>query len=131
MKNCINDLKETERLGSITGITLAVSDTDEPKNMNEALNGNDAQKWKDATDAEYVSLMKNNTWNLVDLPDGKNLYGCKWLFKVKRNADGSINRYKVRLVAQGYLQEAGEDYDEIFAPVAKYNTIRSVLGIAN
>ena len=75
--------------------------------------------------------MKDNTWNLVDLPDGKNLVGCKWLFKVKRNADGSINRYKVRLVAQGYSQEAGEDYDEIFPPVAKYNSIRSELGIAN
>ena len=68
--------------------------------MNEALNGNDAQKWKDAADDEYMSLMKNNTWNLVDLPDGKNLVGCKWPFKLKRNADGSINRYKVRLVAQ-------------------------------
>ena len=125
-----------ERLGSKTGewwnyATLAVSDTDEPKNMNDALNGDDAQKWKDAADAEYKSLIKNNTWNLVDLPDGKNLVGCKWLFKVKRDADLSINRYKVCLVAQGYSQEAGEDYDEIFAPVTKYNSIRSVLAIAN
>ena len=69
-----------ERLGNIAGewwnyATLAVSDIDEPTNINEALNGKDAQRWKNAADAEYKSLMKNNTWNPVDLPEGKNLVG--------------------------------------------------------
>ena len=125
-----------ERYGSITGewwnyATLAAADVDEPRHMNEALKGKNAQQWKDATDNEYNSLMKNDTWELVDLPEGRNLVGCKWLFKVKRKEDGSVSRYKARLVAQGYSQEAGEDYDEVFAPVAKYNSIRSVLAIAN
>ena len=75
--------------------------------------------------------LKNNTWQLVDLPDGKNVVGCRWIFKKKRNADGAVNRYKARLVAQGYSQEQGLDYEETFSPVAKYNSIRTVLADAN
>ena len=75
--------------------------------------------------------MQNKTWRLVDLPKGKNVVGCKWVFKVKRNADGDLSRYKARLVAQGYSQEAGQEYEEVFAPVARYSSIRSVLAIAN
>eukprot|EP00794_Sanderia_malayensis_P011707 gene11707-biopygen9383 len=125
-----------ERYGIITGdwwnyASIAVSNHDEPRNIAEALQGSDATLWREALDSEYKSLMKNDTWKLVELPEGKNLVGSKWLFKIKHNADGSISRYKSRLVAQGYTEEAGEDYDEIFAPVAKYNSIRSVLAIAN
>jgi hypothetical protein len=72
--------------------------------------------------------MDNNTWELVDLPEGKNLVGCKWIFKVKRKADGEIDRYKARLVAQGFSQEFGLDYKEVYAPVVRYNW---VLAIAN
>ena len=68
---------------------------------------------------------------MVDLPKGKNVVGCKWVFKVKRNADGDASRYKAPLVAQGYSQEAGQDDEEVFAPIAKYSPIRSVLAIAN
>ena len=75
--------------------------------------------------------MKNHTWDLVELPEGQNIVRCKWIFKVKRNADNNVNRYKARLVAQGFSQQAGEDYDDIFAPVARYSSIRSVLAIAN
>ena len=125
-----------ERLGSITGewwnyATIAVSDTEEPRSISDAFNGKNAEQWKDATESEYNSLLKNKTWELVNLPEGRNVVGCKWLFKIKRKADGSVSRYKARLVAQGYSQEAGLDYDEVFAPVAKYNSIRSVLAIAN
>ena len=125
-----------ERYGCITGewwnyASLATSDDDEPKNIVDAFNGKNAKQWKDATDSEYSSLIKNNTWELVEPPEGQNIVGCKWLFKIKRNANGSIGRYKSRLVAQGFNQEFGKDYDEVFAPVAKYNSIRSVLAIAN
>ena len=75
--------------------------------------------------------MNNNTWDLVELPEGKNVVGCKWVFKIKRNADGTVSRYKARLVAQGYSQEPGEDYDEVFAPVVRYNSIKTVLAIPN
>ena len=78
---------------------------------------------------ELASLNKHNTWDLVDLPAGKNLVGSKWVFKTKRDANGAIDRFKARLVAQGYSQEYGIDYDEVFAPVARYDSIRSVLAI--
>ena len=125
-----------ERYGMITGdwwnyASLATLDVDEPKNLKEAFNGKDAEQWRNAADNEYNSLIKNNTWELVELPEGHNVVGCKWLFKIKRNADGSVSRYKSRLVAQGFTQEAGRDYEEVFAPVAKYSSIRSVLAIAN
>ena len=75
--------------------------------------------------------MKNETWTLVDLPDDKNVVGCRWVFKRKRDSNGNICRYKARLVAQGYSQEAGIDYYEVYAHVARYNSIRSMLAIAN
>ena len=76
-------------------------------------------------------MLKNQTWDLVELPEGKNVTGRKWVFKLKHDENGEITHYKARLVAQGFTQEAGVDYDEVFAPVAKYDSIRSVLPIAN
>ena len=75
--------------------------------------------------------MENNTWDLVPPPENKNVIGSKWVYKVKRNADGSVERFKARLVAQGYSQSQGIDYEEVFAPVARYNSIRSLLAVAN
>eukprot|EP00794_Sanderia_malayensis_P004271 gene4271-biopygen3475 len=92
---------------------IALQD-EEPVSIEEALSGPDASKWKDAADSEYKSVIQNGTWKLVDLPDDKNVVGCKWIFKKKRNADGYINRYKARLVAQGYSQKEGLDYEETF-----------------
>ena len=129
-----------ERFGTITvdwwknediDCSIATLDSIEPRSLNEALNGPNANKWKNAADNEYQSLLSNDTWKLVDLPPGKNVIGCKWVFELKMNADGSISRYKARLVAQGYSQQAGLDYDEVFAPVARYTSIRTVLAIAN
>ena len=103
----------------------------EPKTYKQALKHPNAEQWKDAMKEEYSALMKHHTWDLVDLPEGRNLVGCKWVYKAKQNADGDIDRYKSRLVAQGYSQEAGVDYDEVFAPVAQYKSIRTVLAISN
>ena len=76
-------------------------------------------------------MQQNQTWDLVKLPDGKNVVGCKWVFKHKGDANGNIQRYKARLVTQGYSQKSRIDYDEVFAPVAQYNWIRAVLATAN
>lgn len=77
--------------------------------------------------AEFNALQENNTWSLVNRPTGKNILKCRWVFKVKRHQDGSIDKYKARLVARGDQQLEGVDFDEVFAPVARLDAIRTLL----
>jgi len=71
---------------------------------------------------EYDALMENNTWTLVSRPKDKKVIKSKWVFKVKRHQDGSVDKFKARLVARGDQQHEGTDFNEIFAPVARNNT---------
>ena len=107
------------------------ADINEPRNISEAWNGNYNVQWRKATDSEYESLIENNTWELVPLPEGKNVVGSRWVFKVKRDGNGSVERFKARLVAQGYSQAEGIDYQEVFSPVVRNTSIRSLLALAN
>ena len=86
--------------------------------------------WRRATDSEMDSIDKAGTWILVPPPPGRSAIGCKWVFKTKRGADGSIVKHKARLVANGFLQRYGVDYDETYAPVARYPSIRAILALA-
>ncbi|KAK8951032.1 hypothetical protein KSP39_PZI004596 [Platanthera zijinensis] len=98
-----------------------------PKTWQEAIQ---VPEWKQAMEEELRALHKNNTWQLVDLPPGKRTVGSRWVFTVKQNQDGIVERYKARLVAQGYTQAQGIDYQDTFAPVAKMNTIRILFSCA-
>ena len=102
--------------------------TEVPKNISEALS---VPKWRMAVQEEMNALKKNGTWEIVKLSEGKKIVGCKWVFIMKFNADGSTNRYKARLVAKGFTQTYGVDYQENFALVAKLNTIRVLLSLTS
>ena len=81
-------------------------------------------------DEEYRSLMANDTWDLVPLPKGRKLVRCKWVYRTKYASDESVERLKARLAAKGFSQVEGIDYNEIFALVAKMNSILLVLSLA-
>jgi len=70
--------------------------------------------WQDAMKEELDALHKNHTWDLVNLPQWKSVVGCKWVYKIKTCSDGTVDRYKARLVARGFTQEYGVDYEETF-----------------
>ncbi len=109
---------------------MSVSNEDEPTTVEEALKGQDRNKWKLAMEDEMNSLMKNNTWDLTELPSGKKPIQTKWVFKVKKDAVGNILKYKARLVAKGYTQRHHIDYEETFAPVVRYSSIRLLMALA-
>ncbi|KAG7552999.1 Retrotransposon Copia-like N-terminal [Arabidopsis thaliana x Arabidopsis arenosa] len=102
----------------------AITANVEPKNFKEAVQ---VKVWNDAMFKEVDALEINKTWDIVDLPPGKVAIGSQWVYKTKYNADGTIERYKARLVVQGNKQVEGEDYNETFAPVVKMTTVRTIL----
>ncbi|SPO25882.1 uncharacterized protein UTRI_03247 [Ustilago trichophora] len=102
----------------------------EPKTIEEAKRRPDWPHWETAIKKELASLSENGTWTLEDLPPGRRAVGSKWVFKIKLKADGTVDKYKARLVAQGFTQQHGVDYDETFAPVLKFATLRLLIALA-
>ncbi|KAH9697084.1 hypothetical protein KPL71_023464 [Citrus sinensis] len=122
----LQDLYEvTERHDNLTLFCLFADC--EPVNFQEAALD---KKWRIAMDEEIKAIVKNDTWELTTLPKGHKAIGVKWVYKTKRNAKGEIERHKAKLVAKGYSQKAGIDYDEVFVPVAILETIRLITSLA-
>ncbi|WVY93987.1 hypothetical protein V8G54_033075 [Vigna mungo] len=111
---------------SHTVFYMSLSAIIEPTSFKEACQH---YHWQQAMLAEIQALEKNQTWSLVRLPPKKNVVGCKWVYKTKLNAAGSIERYKARLVAKGFTQTEGMDFFETFSPVVKITTVRFLLSI--
>ncbi|KAK8708616.1 hypothetical protein V6N13_059654 [Hibiscus sabdariffa] len=103
---------------------------DEPKTYQEAVSSPDSEKWLEAMRSEMDSMSNNQVWTLVEPPKVIKPIGCKWVFKKKTDMDGNIQTYKGRLVAKGFRQIHGIDYDETFSPVAMFKSIRILLAIA-
>lgn len=99
----------------------------DPTSFEEA---NESPRWREAMDKEISAIEKNGTWELTTLPTGARKIGVKWIFKTKLNERGEVDKYKARLVAKGYAQQHGIDYTEVFAPVARWDTIRMILALA-
>jgi hypothetical protein len=81
-------------------------------------------------DHEFLALQRNKSWYLVPPQKGRNIIQCKWIYKIKRKQDGSLDKYKACLVAKGFRQRYGIDYEDTFSPIVKAATIRIILYIA-
>lgn len=106
---------------------LNLMGVDEPGNFKQAVQDNN---WKQAMELEMTSIEENETWDLTTLPPGEKVIGLKWVFKLKKDADGKIVKHKARLVAKGYVQKRGVDYDEVYAPVTRLETVRLLLALS-
>jgi transposase InsO family protein len=125
------ELRRSERIRSRQANATSDQLPYEPKTYKQAIQCTEKEKWILAMDEELKSIQDNNTWTLVDLPKYRNAIGCRWVFKVKQGDTIETSRYKARLVAQGFTQQYGEDFDEVFAPVTRSSTFRILLAIAS
>jgi hypothetical protein len=99
----------------------------EPTCFEEAIQ---KKEWADAMTEEYQSIIRNDVWEIIPRPKSKDVVSSKWLFKIKHVDDGSIEKYKARFVTRGFSQKEGIDYEEKFAPVARYTSIRTIIALA-
>uniref|UniRef100_A0AAV1V806 Reverse transcriptase Ty1/copia-type domain-containing protein n=1 Tax=Peronospora matthiolae TaxID=2874970 RepID=A0AAV1V806_9STRA len=108
---------------------VEATDLAEPVTFQDAINGPDQAHWRNAVKAELKSMHLRGVFRAAKLPRGQGAIGTKWVFKIKRKADGSVEKYKARLVAKGFKQKYDIDYTETFSPVVKYVTLRMVIAI--
>jgi hypothetical protein len=117
---------ENEELHDVAGLI----EFGDPQTVSEALSSPEAADWKKAMNAEYEALKRNQTWIIVDRPQGKKTVESRWVLRTKFKKDGSVDRRKARLVAKGFTQKPGIDFNETFAPVARLGSIRLFMAIA-
>ncbi|GJU05972.1 zinc finger, CCHC-type containing protein [Tanacetum coccineum] len=123
----INEIEDIN--GSV--VPEEVIEEDDSKIFDEVMKSQDVANWKEAINDEMDSIMGNNTWVLANLPPGCKPLGCKWIFNIKLKVDRTIEKFKARLVIQGFKQKSGIDYFDTYAPVARISTIRLLIAMAS
>ena len=108
---------------------VLINDEGESESLKEVLSHPEKSQWMKAMHKEIRSLQKNGTYQLVELPKGKRPLKCKWIFKLKKDGNSKLVRYKARLVVKVFEQKKGIDFDEIFSPVVKMTSIRTILNM--
>jgi len=102
---------------------------DDPTSFKEAMNNEHSSEWLDAMKDEMESMNANEVWDLVEIPKGAKTVGCKWVYKIKRDSKGNIERFKARLVAKSFTQREGIDYNETFPPVSSKDSFRIIMAL--
>lgn len=131
----LRDLPQTVSQNSLGGngnelAMLNVSEESEPSSYSDVKASPKWEFWEKAIEEEMASLKDNDVWDVVPRPKGRKVVNGKWVFKIKRDAHGEVERYKARYVAKGFSQIQGLDYDETFAPVVRFDSLRILLAIA-
>jgi hypothetical protein len=124
-------LEDFEGLEQALAAEIADMEALEPRTLAEAKRRPDWPLWEKAIEEELSTLKAAGTWRMEEAPPGANIIGSKWVFKAKKDAAGNIARYKARLVAQGFSQIGGVDYDNTYAPVARLASSRAIIALAN
>jgi hypothetical protein len=137
-EDILSSLPDTDDLTELTDhqeltymVAIAIQEVQgDPKTLQQARSRSDWPQWQEAMDRELATLEGAQTWELVSRPPGKNVVGSKWVFRIKRNAEGKIQKYKARLVARGFTQVFGQDYYDTFSLVARLASFRAILALA-
>jgi hypothetical protein len=121
----------TDPIARLENETALLSDvSDEPRNWSEVVESDKREEWREAMEKEIESLQRLGTWEVVERPKGVAVVGSRWVFKTKLTPTGEIEKLKARVVAKGYTQRQGVNYEETFAPVVKAETIRYAINVA-
>ena len=127
---CSNHERIPRRRFEIKGEAFMIAhDEEDPKIIQQALFGPNAKKWFESMEEEMNSMKSNIVWDFVDLPPSRRIVGNKWVLNIKCKANGTIDRYKAQLVAKGYTQQEGIDYEETFSPMIRCASIHLILAI--
>ena len=127
LDNVLGDVPVPGEVGRELDAGLLLAVDGEPTSFDEARG---EEEWRKAMLDELSSIEQNDTWSLVDLPPDHRAIGLKWVFKLKRDEQGAVVKHKARLVAKGYVQKSGIDFDEVFALVARMESVRMLLAVA-
>jgi len=119
--------ESTDEIQNFEYSGLCLMASEEPATVEDALS---EPCWREAMESEMKAIKDNQTWVATDLPPNQKAIGLKWVFKVKKDPDGNVVKHKARLVAKGYAQRQGVDFEEVFAPVARIETVRVLLALA-